>query len=371
MSTANITSSSATFKWAQVSGAGSYNIQYRVIGTTTWSTGTATVDSFNATGLTASGNYEWQVQTVCTSGTSSFTASTDFTTSAGVTYCASKGTSTSFEYINNVTIGTINNTSGNNSGYGNFTNLSTNLTSGAAATISLTPGFTSTSYAEYFTVYIDYKHDGLFTDAGDLVLEVNGSTTVTGSFTVPTTALTGPTRMRVQMQYGAYETNPCATYSYGEVEDHTVNITGSVSCNAPNGMSTANITGSTATFKRAPVSGANSYIVQYMVVGGSTWISVTATADSVNVASLTPGLNYEWEVQTVCSSGNSAFTAATTFSTSACPVPTGLTTSPPADYQQFGNIQVEPGYRRGQLCGILYADGWHQLDPRFYQRRFI
>ena len=237
--------------------ASSYKIQYMAVGGSTWTSATTTVDSFNVTGLTASTNYEWEVQTGCSGGSSAFTAATTFTTLAStVTYCTSKGTTTSFEYINNVTIGTINNTSGNNNGYGNFSNLSTNIASGAAINISLTPGFTSSSYAEYFTVYIDYNQNGSFTDASELVAEVSGSGTVTTSFNVPATAPLGPTRMRVQMQYGAYETNPCATYTYGEVEDYMVNIVSATTCNAPTGMSTANVATTSATFKWAPVSGA-------------------------------------------------------------------------------------------------------------------
>jgi hypothetical protein len=79
MTTTGITSSSAAFSWSAVSGATSYNIRYRVAGTTTWTTATSTTASFNAAGLTAGTMYEWQVQTVCPGGNSSFTTSTTFT----------------------------------------------------------------------------------------------------------------------------------------------------------------------------------------------------------------------------------------------------------------------------------------------------
>ena len=82
LTTTGITSTAATFSWSAVSGAASYNVRYRVVGTTTWTTGTTTTTSLNATGLTANTNYEWQVQTVCSGGNSSFTASTTFTTAA-------------------------------------------------------------------------------------------------------------------------------------------------------------------------------------------------------------------------------------------------------------------------------------------------
>ena len=48
LSTTGITSAAATFSWSAVSGAASYNVRYRVVGTTTWSSGTTTTTSLNA-----------------------------------------------------------------------------------------------------------------------------------------------------------------------------------------------------------------------------------------------------------------------------------------------------------------------------------
>src|SRR6185436_9490079 len=79
-STTAVTTTTATFNWTAVVGATSYNIQYRIIGTSTWSTGTSAVNSYNAIGLTPGSNYEWQVQTVCPGGTSVYTNSANFTT---------------------------------------------------------------------------------------------------------------------------------------------------------------------------------------------------------------------------------------------------------------------------------------------------
>lgn len=76
----NITASSATLNWGAVSGASSYNVRARQVGTTTWSTGTATGTSVNFTGLTASTQYEFQVQAVCGSTTGSYSGSANFTT---------------------------------------------------------------------------------------------------------------------------------------------------------------------------------------------------------------------------------------------------------------------------------------------------
>ena len=139
-------------------------------------------------------------------------------------YCAGNGTNVQYEWISNVKIGTINNTTGANAGYGNFTSISSNVTKGTAYTIQMTPGFASTAYSEYFRVYIDYNKDYDFADAGELVYTSAGVTAMTSSsITIPTTALTGTTRMRVMMKDAAL-TGPCEVFTYGEVEDYTLNI---------------------------------------------------------------------------------------------------------------------------------------------------
>jgi bacillolysin len=140
------------------------------------------------------------------------------------TYCTSKGNNTTRGYINKVSIETINNLSGNNGGYGDFTSQSVNLEKAATYSIELTPGFIQgAAYFEYWTVYIDYNHDGIF-EANEIVAKGNAAIKIIKSFKIPTTAANGPTRMRIQMQEGAQKTDPCAIYTYGEVEDYTVNI---------------------------------------------------------------------------------------------------------------------------------------------------
>jgi len=227
LASASITSTGASLSWTAASGASTYNLQWKPTASSTWTTVSGiTTNSYALSGLTACTAYQYQVQTVCSSGNSAYTSAASFTTiGCVVNYCASKG-QTTYEYINNVKLGTINNTSGDNGGYGNYTAQVTNLAGGTAVTITLTPGFHGRTYHEYWTVYIDYNHNGTLNDAGEIVAEVNGTGAVSKTFTVPTTALNGQTRMRIQMHYNSYETNPCLTYTHGEVEDYTVNITG-------------------------------------------------------------------------------------------------------------------------------------------------
>ncbi|HOB24480.1 MAG TPA: GEVED domain-containing protein, partial [Kaistella sp.] len=58
------------------------------------------------------------------------------------------------------------------------------------------------------------------------------TTPVTGSITIPATATLGATRMRVMMKYSTAPTSPCGTYTYGQVEDYTVNIMSTAKENA-------------------------------------------------------------------------------------------------------------------------------------------
>ncbi len=231
LTASSITNTSATVSWAAVPGAVTYNLQWKASLSATWTTVSGiTTTSRGLTGLTAGTAYQFQVQTVCSGGTSAYSAPSSFTTTGGgaITYCASKGSSTTYEWIKQIIFGSINNTSNSNSGYGNFTNLSTNVTAGSTYTITFKPGYSGSTYREYWTVYIDYNQNGTLNNTGETVVTVS-TTSVNGgtaSITIPTTAKSGLTRMRIQMHYGSQVTNPCSAFNYGEVEDYTINISG-------------------------------------------------------------------------------------------------------------------------------------------------
>ncbi len=194
--------------------------------------GSTSSTSYTVTGLSPSTTYSFSVRAKDAAGNTSTSSNTvSVTTSAGstVSYCSASATNTGDERIGNVKFGTINNTSTGTAGYENFTSISTNVTKGSAYTISITPVWTSTKYNEAYAVYIDYNGDGDFTDSGELVWSKSASTTapVTGSITIPSTASTGSTRMRVMMQYNSIPSSSCGSYTYGQVEDYTVNIVSS------------------------------------------------------------------------------------------------------------------------------------------------
>lgn len=146
----------------------------------------------------------------------------------GIVYCTSEGLSTANEFINSISFAGINNVSGNNNGYGDFTEMTGNVVAGQSYKIKGQAGYPGATRKEFWTVYIDYNQDGDFDDAGENVGTGSTSTSasVSKTFQISPSAKTGTTRMRIQMNYNAAVTDPCATLNNGEVEDYSLNISG-------------------------------------------------------------------------------------------------------------------------------------------------
>jgi len=249
LSASNIGSSTADLNWDAVSGA-TYDVRYRQVGTSTWTTIAVSGNSAGLAGLSATTDYEAQVRSKCSGeSNSAYSSSVNFTTpQVQLNYCASNGNNTSDEYIGRVQLGSIDNTTGaSTGGYGDYTNLTTTLEVNASNTITVTPVWTGTIYNEGYSVWIDYNYDGDFTDAGEQVWSASASTTtpVSGSFTLPESATIGSTTMRVSMKYNGIPT-VCESFTYGEVEDYSVTITSAVvdteAPTAPAGLAAANTT---------------------------------------------------------------------------------------------------------------------------------
>lgn len=139
------------------------------------------------------------------------------------------------EFINNVNLNTINNTSTcSTGGYANYTTTTTTLAKGSSYSLTVipgTPGQTNSAYNDdEIAAWIDFNNNNSFNDPGEqvgYVLVAAGWSNVF-NFTVPTSATLGNVRMRVRISYspdGAID--PCGQSTYGEVEDYTINITAS------------------------------------------------------------------------------------------------------------------------------------------------
>lgn len=140
-------------------------------------------------------------------------------------YCASDRND-HYEHIANLNLttssGTLNHSSGSDGGYNwHYPESDNILYHGFSYNLSYSPGFRfSTTYHEYWRVYIDKNADGDFTDSGELLHQWRGYGGNSFTFTSPGTVW-GWSRIRVVMSYGGYA-GPCGTSGYGETEDISV-----------------------------------------------------------------------------------------------------------------------------------------------------
>lgn len=109
----NITNTSATISWNSVSGAVNYTLRYKLTSSGTWNTYTTSSTIVNMTNMTPGTSYDVGVRTNCSNGSSNYSATVTFTTTGGgASYCTSKGNTSSYEWIDLVKLGSINNVTG-------------------------------------------------------------------------------------------------------------------------------------------------------------------------------------------------------------------------------------------------------------------
>jgi hypothetical protein len=303
----SVGSSTVSLSWDAVNIA-SYDVQYKAASAGSWTTVAQSATSLNLSSLDPQTAYQARVRSKCDGGVNSaYSSVVNFTTTEiQLNYCAASGNSTSDEFISRVQIGGINNASGASSGgYGDYTNLSASLTKGSSETITITPTWTGTTYNEAYSVWIDYNKDGDFADAGEQVWTKAASKTtpVSGSFTIPASAVEGSTRMRVTMRYNAIPAE-CGAFDYGEVEDYTVVIGGGdvIAPSAPASLSASNVAETTLTLNWS-ASTDNVGVTEYDVYQGATLLGSVATT-STNITGLTPGATYTFTVKAKDAAGN-------------------------------------------------------------------
>lgn len=229
-----LSDSTVNIHWDEVTAANSYVFSYKLSAANEW-VELALSDTFIALdSLESCTLYDTKVATVCDTGITLFSSVVNFSTDCGPCvsgdYCTSTGGSSEDEWISNVTVGDINNTSSTiEGGYENHTTVSTSFEVDKSYSISITPSFSYDSYGEYFRVWIDFNQDGDFEDSNELVFDpsTSNTSTITGMITIPSGVLLGSTRMRVSMKYqedGLDAPEACEMLEYGEVEDYCVKI---------------------------------------------------------------------------------------------------------------------------------------------------
>lgn len=190
--------------------------------------GSTNATAYTVNNLTPSTIYTFTVKAKNALGNTTVSNIASVTTGAvtnTLSYCPATANYASFERIGNVKFGTINNTSTGTAGYEDFTSVSTNVTKGSTYPITVKPVWISSAFKEGYSVYIDYNRNGSFT-SDELAWTEAGTANspVSGNITIPASAVSGATRMRIIMKQGSAPLSPCGSYPYGQVEDYTLHI---------------------------------------------------------------------------------------------------------------------------------------------------
>ena len=286
LSTSGITTSSATANWNPVSGAVSYNVDYKQSSSGSWiniASGT-TSNSWSLLGMPASTSFDWRVSANCSSGSSAYAQTTFSTLSESGGSC----------------------------------NAPSGLSTSGITTSSATANWNPVSGAVSYNV--DYKQSS----SGSWINIASGITSNSWSLLGMPASTSFDWRVRANCLSGSS--------AYAQTTFSTLSESGG-SCNAPTGLSTSGITTSSATANWNPVSGAVSYNVDYKQSSSGSWINIASgiTSTSWNFSGMSASTSYDWRVRTNCSSGSSAY-AQTTFSTlsesgGSCSAPTGLSSN--------------------------------------------
>jgi Secretion system C-terminal sorting domain/Fibronectin type III domain len=287
----SITTASATVSWLAPVGAVYYKVQYRPLSPANANWLQATVTSgptLTLSNLLCGTAYEWQVQSICSSaiGSSSsspFSPSSNFTTLACTNICAAPSantttnilpTSATFNWVG------VSGVSVYQLQYRLVTNVVTNWTQ-------------TTVQGSTFTLS-NLICNAMYEWQVATVCSTANGVSIVSAFSPSVVFITAPC-------------NP--------------------TCPVPSGLTSGNVTASTAYVGWQALAGVISYTIQYRAIlpnvpPTNPWTQVTVQVNTSTLTGLLCNTNYEWQVRSNCSSatsgGISAFSPSSYFITSAC-----------------------------------------------------
>ncbi len=282
---------------------------------------------------------EFRIQTICLSGEITEWSEPITVQFSGcgacldISYCPVSDGDTQYEYIADFSFADVNNMSGDNNGFGDFTGTTITVGPGSTYDISMTPGFNGGAFSQQMRVWIDYNQDGVFSNNDELVFSPqNGNGTASGTVTIPLDAPLGLTRLRVGTRFASGQAiTPCPSPGFeGEYEDYCVLITGDLpTCEIPSGLNAVveNFTDVTLGWSSV-LAATGGYVYALREVVSMVWISSTSV-DNFAISTLPPCIDYELRVASVCADGEvSDFSTPFAFSTGCFPdcteIPEGL-----------------------------------------------
>lgn len=321
-------------EWDPVFAAQRYEVSFKEVGQDIPEIFQITANDIEFTDLSSCTNFEFQVRTLCSGANQDSFIRTSFsplqiltTNGCGscteVTYCSSKATQNS-EWISLVKLNTLNNETGSENGYGDYTGMSTNLTTLEEYELTLNISYPGVPFDDNIQAWIDFNQDGIFDEETENIIDLEEDLTFeyTGKFMVPLDAVPGLTRLRIAIKGRSFNDDskprPCDNFSFGEVEDYCVEIIQSVvPCLIPDALTLLEEpTMDQATITWADNPGIDNYQYRYRIQDAPDWIiATTETSNAITLNNLESCSTYEFQIQSLCDTLMSNYSEIIVFNT--------------------------------------------------------
>lgn len=318
------TDSTATISWSPIGSALQYLVDYRKVGDPGWLPVTATSSPFTLIGLEPCTEYEVRISTDCDTAQSVPAPSLFFRTKGcgaclDFDYCAAGAENSPNQWIEEVTLDGVTNTSGPNGGYAFFPDLPLVLKTNFEYEMVIRPGFAFNINQNYYRLFIDYTQNGVF-NPFELAASLDNSTSdeVVLTFEVPSGALEGPTRLRLVMQSFGGDNNACAEFFTGEVEDYCVLIEKADPPCIPRKMTLDLLQDTSVTLSWKEVIPSTGYQFEYRIPSDSLWTVLPVEGAAITLTDLLPCTRYEARMLTVCAGDTTAYSPVLGFQTKGC-----------------------------------------------------
>jgi len=354
----DISETGATLDWNSVGIAQGYDIRYRELGTMVWTELYLTEDSLTLTDLEDCASYEMQIRSDCDSTMTDYSNIYTFETIGcgaciDFEYCQLDNTPSSFfEYIDAVTIGDLDNPSGNNDGYADFGNMfPTVLNNDSTYTISLVAAFPYFEFESAWYVWMDFNGDGDFDDANELAFQSDPTIEILtqADITIPSDAAIGLTKMRISLIEFNGTGDACASFFNGEQEDYCITIQPIVlPCLIPENLDTTEVTTFSVRMQWEvdQYEIGVGYVVRYKAVAASDWTELSTVVPYQSTFDLEACTDYEYQVRTVCPQELSEYSESFFF-TSQCATSNVEAPFEPTD--DIANVSVYPNPFKDQI----------------------
>jgi hypothetical protein len=362
----------ALLNWGSGSSAQSYDIRYKSTSDNSWLSTSSATNSVKISSLTAATENEFQVRSRCSGETSDYSVSAYFTTYDGVplkTIGETTVFSTPSDAANRRAVrytmpedGTIESiTVYHKAGSGN---MILGIYDGEDDPVNLLGKTDSVAVSRsdgWQTVELQFP---VFVSGGETiwlawVLETNDGILVHESGEDPRSEAGVGWSAGMPDSFGS---SSLANYDYSIYASYSPGAT--QACGVPSRLGTTSITDNSAILTWSEAPSATEYRIQYREVGSDTWTAITSSSPSADISGLAAETHYEFQVQLICSSGDSDYSDAITFTTLSGGERDTVGNTDYATYEPQGAQDCAPpsGLEATEITPTSWVLGWDSVS---------